>query len=272
MRTIGKEIRLGRLFGHEKNLIITAVDHGTEMGTIPGLVKLPKTLESVTASDAILVNAETIADYKQAFARPGAPALLARTTWTTAYCFLWGYDEGHSTIVMTPEEALALGANAAVASCVLQTGSQEADRNNIQVFSKLVRASNSCGLPLVGEAYPLGADDMPQAQLHKQIGDSCRILYELGADAIKTFYTGPDFQEIVESVEVPILVLGAVKKKTDLAALEMAENAMKAGGRGVVFGRNVFQAKDPGKFIEALKEIAAHKSGAKEAAAKYGLE
>jgi DhnA family fructose-bisphosphate aldolase class Ia len=271
MKTVGKEIRLGRFFDSNKNLVVTAVDHGAQMGTIPGIVNLPETIKSLGESDGILVNAETLNDYKQVFMNKKSPSLLARVTWTTAYCFPWKYDQGYTAQIMPVENALAYGADLVTACGVLQTGNQEVDRDNIKLFTEIVKESDRCGIPIMGEAYPVGADYFPQEKLQEQIGVSCRILWELGADVIKTFYTGPGFGKIVESVGVPILVLGAEKKDSELSALEMAQEAVKAGARGVVFGRNIFQSNNPPLFLKALKEVVNKKSTAKASAEKYGL-
>jgi DhnA family fructose-bisphosphate aldolase class Ia len=272
MKTLGKEIRLGRFFDGGKNVVIAAVDHGAQMGTIPGITNLAKTVETLSPADGILVNPETLGDYVHVFSRKSSPAFIARVTWTTAYCFPWEYDQGHTSLIMPVEEALSYGADMVAACCVLKTGDQAVDRDNIRLFSEIVEAANACGIPVVGEAYPLGADFMPQKELHELIGISCRIIWELGADLIKTFYTGPEFGSIVESVGVPIVVLGAAKKDSELSALEMVEKAVQAGGRGVAFGRNLFQAKNPSVFMQALKEVVNKTSTASEAAARYGLK
>jgi len=78
---------------------------------------------------------------------------------------------------------------------------------------------------------------------------------ELGADATKTFYTGERFPEIVAAVPAPILVLGASKAAEETDALEMAHHAMRSGARGLVFGRNLFQAADPAACLKALGRI-----------------
>ncbi len=93
---------------------------------------------------------------------------------------------------------------------------------------------------------------------------SCRIVSELGADFIKTFYTGPRFNEIVKSTPVPLICLGADKVE-EIQALGMAEKAVQAGARGVVFGRNVFEGARPKDFLAALGEIV-HKGAAAAAA------
>ena len=42
---------------------------------------------------------------------------------------------------------------------------------------------------------------------------------------------------------------------TTEAALEVVRGSMDAGGRGVVFGRNIWQNPDPGAMVSALKSI-----------------
>ena len=52
------------------------------------------------------------------------------------------------------------------------------------------------------------------AALHKKAYTSCRILADLGADLIKTFYTH-DFKKVTQGISVPVLGLGAEKKPSD---------------------------------------------------------
>jgi 3-hydroxy-5-phosphonooxypentane-2,4-dione thiolase len=80
------------------------------------------------------------------------------------------------------------------------------------------------------------------------------MLSELGADAIKTFYTGRKFREAVTSAAVPILVLGA-GKTTEIKALQSAYDAVNDGARGVFYGRNVTQASNPKRFLSALLKV-----------------
>ena len=68
---------------------------------------------------------------------------------------------------------------------------------------------------------------------------------------IKTVYI-PGFSKLVKSVPIPVLALGGAKMDTELEALKFAKNSMEEGAAGVVYGRNVFQAKDPEVFLGAL--------------------
>ena len=112
-----------------------------------------------------------------------------------------------------------------------------------------------CGVPIVGEVYPAGHEDVAPEERHEQISIGCRIVAELGVDLIKTFHTGERFAEIVRSTPVPILALGSKKADREVEALELAATAIRDGARGVVFGRNVVCAQEPERFLEALQEV-----------------
>ena len=101
---------------------------------------------------------------------------------------------------------------------------------------------------------------------------AARVLCEMGASAVKTFYTGRKFHDIVAAVPVPILVLGAAKTERPVQALQMASDAVQGGARGVVFGRNVFQADDPARMLRALALVVREGREASAAARECGLE
>ena len=64
------------------------------------------------------------------------------------------------------------------------------------------------------------------AELHKKVHASCRILADLGADLIKTFYTH-DFKKVTQRMSVPVLGLGAEKIPTDREALQLAADEIE---------------------------------------------
>ena len=113
---------------------------------------------------------------------------------------------------------------------------------------------------------------MPRDELHVAIRTGCRMIAELGADLIKTFYTGERFHEVVASTPIPILVLGAEKTPAERDALQLALSAAQAGARGIVFGRNIFQSRNPAGFITAVRAVMNGESGIEEALKAHGLE
>jgi class I fructose-bisphosphate aldolase len=54
---------------------------------------------------------------------------------------------------------------------------------------------------------------------------------------------------------VPILVRGGPKMDSDREMLQMVNDAIDCGAKGIVFGRNVWQHKNPAKILHALAAI-----------------
>ena len=86
---------------------------------------------------------------------------------------------------------------------------------------------------------------------------AARIGAELGADIVKTNYTGnPEtFKEVVNGCPVPVIIAGGPKMGSEKELLEMIEGSLEAGGRGVAIGRNVFQAEDPTGLVRRISKI-----------------
>ena len=64
------------------------------------------------------------------FARRNAPQAIVRLNWSTVYCFQWGYDQARTAKIVSPAEALALGADIALASLTISGKDQQMDRDN----------------------------------------------------------------------------------------------------------------------------------------------
>jgi DhnA family fructose-bisphosphate aldolase class Ia len=79
------------------------------------------------------------------------------------------------------------------------------------------------------------------------VAHAARVGAELGADIVKTNYTGEqnDFARVVESCPVPLVIAGGPRVESEADLLGMVEGAIAAGARGVAIGRNVFQHENP---------------------------
>jgi DhnA family fructose-bisphosphate aldolase class Ia len=120
--------------------------------------------------------------------------------------------------------------------------------------------------------YPTGGDDVQPEDLQDEIFIGCRIIAELGADMVKTFYTGAGFSKVIAATPVPVLALGAKKLPKESDALALAAKAIGAGARGIVFGRNVIQSKEPERLLDALQEVVKEFQAPDKVASKYKLE
>lgn len=245
----GKEIRLAKLFSRGKAVVV-ALDHGGYMGPIKGIENLPEKINLYKKADAVLVNPNMAKYCGKFFSSWDSPLMIIRVNWGSHYCE--GFKKGYQRRMATVRKAVNLGADMIMASLLLG-GSEEANTENITLLGEIYEETESLGVPLIGEYIPLeGIDRFKGKESEVELG--VRMCAEIGSDLIKTVYI-PGFSNLVKSVPIPVLALGGARMDTDLEALKFAKESIQEGAAGVVFGRNVFQAENPKKFLNALIEV-----------------
>ena len=83
---------------------------------------------------------------------------------------------------------------------------------------------------------------------------ACRIIAELGAQYVKTYYVADGCETVTASCPVPIVMAGG-QKLPEIEALTMAHNAVQQGAAGVDMGRNIFQSDAPKAMIAAVRGV-----------------
>jgi DhnA family fructose-bisphosphate aldolase class Ia len=245
----GKEIRLTKLFSRGKAVVV-ALDHGGYMGPIKGLEDLPGKINLYKKADAVLINPNMAKYCGKFFSSWDSPLMIIRVNWGSHYCE--GFKKGYQRRMATVRKAVNLGADMIMASLLLG-GSEEANTENITLLGEIYEETESLGVPLIGEYIPLeGIDRFKGKESEVELG--VRMCAEIGSDLIKTVYI-PGFSNLVKSVPIPVLALGGARMDTDLEALKFAKESIREGAAGVVFGRNVFQAENPEKFLNALIKV-----------------
>lgn len=153
--------------------------------------------------------------------------------------------------------AIRLGARAI--KCFIISGQSESRvlLENFRYVARVGEQTHKQGVPFIIEAVNWGPE-IPDARKTdpEEIHKVCRFALELGADIIKTEYTGDpvSFKEIADCLPIPIMILGGSKGELEEVFAKVKE-ATGAGARGVVFGRNIYKAKDPARMVEALKAL-----------------
>jgi DhnA family fructose-bisphosphate aldolase class Ia len=252
----GIDLRVAKLFGGKKNLVISALDHVVEYGEQPGIEKAAPAIENCMGTDALLMSRFMLKRNWELMAAPDAPVPVARINWSSSFYYPLDYREGNTTIATTVEDAVQAGAEIVICSLFLEEdGDQRRETDNVRIFSEVVRQKERLGIPLIGEAYVVEHKDKTSAEVHKKVKRVSRVMAELGADLVKTFFTGEDFHEVVENTPVPVFTIGAEKLNTDLAVLKKAADSVAQGARGIIFGRNIFMADNPRKLIAALNAV-----------------
>lgn len=252
----GMRHRLSRIFDADGCTVMLAVDHGYFQGPTRGLerpdVLLP---ELVPYADALMCT--------RGILRTSVPANLPRSVVLRASggTSVLKDDLSNEEIAMSMEDAVRL--NAAAVAVQVFVGSEH-EAKTIHNLTRLVDAGYEYGVPVMG-VVAVGKEMSRDARYFRL---ACRIISELGAQIVKCYYTEPDFETVVASCPVPIVMAGG-KKLPELEALTMASKAMKAGAAGVDMGRNIFQSADPARMIQAVRAVVHENLSPDEAAEKH---
>jgi putative autoinducer-2 (AI-2) aldolase len=126
----------------------------------------------------------------------------------------------------------------------------EFETRSVHNMTKLVDAGVRLGMPVMG-VTAVGKNMVRDAKYFRL---ACRIIAELGAQYVKTYYVEEGFEKVTASCPVPIVMAGG-KKLPELDALTMAYNAVQQGAAGVDMGRNIFQSEDPKAMITAVGAV-----------------
>jgi len=166
--------------------------------------------------------------------------------------------------------AVEMGARAIKNILVLGQADGRDVTDNMKNTCYLASKARQKGIPFMVEAVGWGPL-IPQDKQNDPeiIGKACRMAFECGADIIKTAYTGDkkSFKDIVDSLPVPVIVLGGVKG--DLQNIfQGVRDSIDCGAKGVAFGRNVFQHENPALIVNALKELVYNGASVQEVLAK----
>jgi fructose-bisphosphate aldolase/2-amino-3,7-dideoxy-D-threo-hept-6-ulosonate synthase len=248
--TIGKQIRMERIKDRKSgNSLIIPLDHGISEGPIKGIVGLADTIEKVSegGANAVLQQKGMVPYGHRGYGRD--IGLIVHMSASTRL----GPDPNNKVMVCSVEEALKMGADAV--SVHINIGS-ETESDQLQALSQTARSCAEWGMPLLAMMYPRGKT-IKNPHDPEVVALAARAGAELGADVIKTNYTGdPDsFKTVVRGCPVPVIIAGGPKMKSDIDVLETVEGAMGAGAKGVAIGRNVFQHESPTKITRAIARI-----------------
>jgi len=268
----GKNIKIAKLFKNKKNLVISAVDHVMEYGDQPGIEDASKAINNCMGTDALLLSRFMLKRNWQLFTKDESPIPVVRINWSSAFYYPLEYRQAHTTIATSVEEAVEAGAEAVICSLFLENEDEETETYNVSIFSEVVRQKEILGIPLIGECYVVEHNEKTKDEVHNKVKRVSRVMTELGADMVKTFYTGEKFSEVISNTPVPVFTIGAEKLSNDLDVLKKAKVSIDAGARGIIFGRNIFMSENPPKLIKALNEVINDNATPEDIYKKYGLK
>jgi DhnA family fructose-bisphosphate aldolase class Ia len=123
-------------------------------------------------------------------------------------------------------------------------------------IDKLYRDCREYGLPLIVESLPVTfVGKEPAHRDPKNVAGAVRLSAELGADIVKTRYSGePEDALIAADASVPVVALGGPKTGLE-DYLGFVRHCIDAGAAGVAVGRNITQDPHPVAMVAALSAI-----------------
>jgi len=250
----GMKNRLSRIIKPDTNrTVMLAVDHGYFLGPTHKLEDARSTIQPLLPyADALMLTRGLL----RTSVDPGEDVpIVLRVSGGSS---IVGKDLSNEGITTCIEEAVRLNVSAVALSIFVGTEYEHQTLCNLAT--------------LVDRAQPLGIPVLAVTAVGKELGKrdvrflslSCRIAAELGASYVKTYYCD-EFEKIVESCPIPIVIAGGPKLETELDALEMARDAVEKGAAGVDMGRNIWQSPHPVAMIKAVRAVVHQKMSPEEA-------
>ncbi len=238
----GLENRLSRIIRPETGrTVMLAVDHGYFLGPTSGLecpnstcMPLAPYADTLMLTRGVLRNCiDSSVDTPIVLRVSGGNSVLEE-------------DLSNETIITSVEECIRMNAAGMALSIFVGAPHQH---QTIANLAKLVDEGERYGIPVLA-VTAVGKDMVRDT---RYIGLATRIAAEMGAHIVKTYYCD-DFEEVVRTCPVPIVIAGG-KKIPEREALELASNGVASGAVGVDMGRNIFQSDSPIGMIKAVRAI-----------------
>ena len=257
----GVSARLDRI-STDGSFLVVPMDHGITMGAVKGLKDIESTIDGVTRGGADAVLTQKGIAPRVHGNKNGQGYIVHLNASTTI-----GPDEDDKRMSGTVEEAVRAGADAV--SLHINVGS-DYEPKQLEDLASVTGEAERLGIPVLAMAYARGPGvdgSDPEA-----LGHAVRFAEELGADVVKTGYSGdPDsFEHVVESTRLPVVIAGG-SKGTDRETVEAVRGVMDAGGAGVSMGRSIFQHDDPEAITTAVSAVVHDDEGIDEALDRAGL-
>src|SRR3989304_6987121 len=169
-----------------------------------------------------------------------------------------GEDLSNEKITTSVKDAIRLNVSALAMSIFVGAKNEH---NTLVNLGNLVNEAEEYGIPVL--AVTAVGKELEKRDA-RYLSLACRIAAEFGAHLVKTYYC-EDFEKVVNSCPVPVIIAGGPKLANELDALQLTYDALQAGAVGVDMGRNIWQSDYPMSMIKAVRAIVHENASVKEA-------
>jgi len=260
--SVGKAIRLARILsGKGGRSACLAFDHGMMIGPVDGNRDLRAVVATAAEArmDGIILTPGGLEMTADLLAGRDKPSVILRVDQTTMWRIggRFGYPAGHTRQISTVEEALRMGADAVLTYFFTCHEDPALESRSIEIAAGITQEARRLGVPHIAEPMAARGGFLPTPFDPEVIAMNNRMAAELGADVLKTDWSGSveSFAEVVRSAGRPVLAAGGAREDDDAATLRLAADVLSAGAYGVLFGRTLFQSPDPLRLMKAVRGL-----------------
>jgi 3-hydroxy-5-phosphonooxypentane-2,4-dione thiolase len=250
----GLKNRLARIIRpHSGRGVMLAVDHGYFLGPTERLEVPRKTIQPLLpyADSLMLTRGVLRTSVDEKYPIP----IVLRVSGGSS---IIGKDLSNEKITTSIKEAIRLNASALALSIFVGAPYEHESLVNL---GKLVDEGEEYGIPVL--AVTAVGKELEKRDA-RYLALSCRIAAEFGAHIVKTYYC-ENFEKVVNSCPVPVIIAGGPKLDSELDALQLTYDALHAGAVGVDMGRNIWQSDYPVPMIKAVRALVHQRVTVKEA-------
>ncbi len=250
----GLKNRLARIIKpYDNRGVMLAVDHGYFLGPTERLEEPKKTISPLLPhADSLMLTRGVLRTSVDA----GYPIpVVLRVSGGSS---IIGKDLSNEKITTSIKDAIKLNVSALAMSIFVGA---PYEHESLVSLGKLVNEGEEYGIPVL--AVTAVGKELEKRDA-RYLSLACRIAAEFGAHLVKTYYCD-NFEKVVRSCPVPVIIAGGPKLATELDALKLTFDAIQAGAAGVDMGRNIWQSDHPVPMIKAVKAIVHQNATVKEA-------
>lgn len=263
-----KKNTMSRILRPDGRVVMVAMDHARMNGVYRGLEDPAPVIEAIIegGADAIMTSYGVLKHYGHLL--DGRIKKVLRLD-TGASKFRDNWEEFREWYqVFTVEDAVRIGADAVI---TYGFPGIDVDGKTLDIIGKVAAEADRLSVPSIAEMHACPCPHIEDPYDKEIVASSSRIASEFGADMIKTDYTGSyeSFKYVVDRVPAPIIIAGGRKCDTPKETLQMIKDAVDAGARGCVFGRQIWQDPKPAAITRAIAAIIHGNVSVEEAEAIY---
>ncbi len=238
----GMKDRLSRIFNPKSGkTVMLAFDHGYFMGPTSGLERMDLSVVPLVPHTDVLMCT------RGALRTSIPPSYNKPVTLRCSGGISILKELSNEEVAVAIDDVIRLNCSAMAVQVHIGAEFETQTLNNM---FKLIDAGMKYGIPTLG-VTAVGKD---MARDSRYLGLATRIIAEMGAQFVKTYYCEEKFEEVAAGCPIPIVIAGG-KKIPELDALTMAYNAIDQGACGVDMGRNIFQADNPIAMLKTVRAV-----------------